>query len=158
MVPFTIDIVQNLGLSILQIINKYYFRARLYLLGAIINIISTILMVYYWGNLGAAISTALTMFITSGIILNIYYQKGVGLNIKGFWKNIGNILIKLSPIILIGYFINCRVLSHQVSFLILILKILVYTFIYCFVLRCFVLNAAEKKYFKDIINRFVPKK
>ena len=34
MVPFTIDIVQNLGLTILQVMNRYGFRAKMYFIAA----------------------------------------------------------------------------------------------------------------------------
>ena len=48
MVPFTIDIVQNLGLTILQVMNRYGFRAKMYFIAACLNIISTLFLAHFW--------------------------------------------------------------------------------------------------------------
>ena len=102
MVPFTVDIIQNLGLSILQVYDRYAFRAKMYLVAAILNVGSTAVMAKIWGMEGAAASTGITMAITSGLIMNIYYAK-TGLDIRLFWKNVLLILAKSSPVIMIFY-------------------------------------------------------
>ena len=40
----------------------------------------------YYGGIGAAIGTAFSLILGQGVILNIYYQKKVGINILEFWK------------------------------------------------------------------------
>ena len=94
MVPFTIDIVQNLGLTILQVMNRYGFRAKMYFIAACLNIISTLFLAHFLAGFGAALSTGISMFLTSGIILNFYYAKTIGLDIKNFWKKILIMLFK----------------------------------------------------------------
>lgn len=54
MVPFTIDIVQNLGLTILQVMNRYGFRAKMYFIAACLNIISTLFLAHF-GRLWSSI-------------------------------------------------------------------------------------------------------
>lgn len=104
MIAFTIDLVQNIGLTILQVANKYGFRAKMYLIIAIINIVSTIILARVYGSIGAAISTSISMIIGSGFIMNYYYSKKMNLDIKAFWSEIIKILIIDIPILIIGYF------------------------------------------------------
>ena len=42
MLPFSIDLAQNLGLCILQIKGQYSFRARIYFMSAVLNIVTTV--------------------------------------------------------------------------------------------------------------------
>lgn len=85
MMPFTIDLIQNLGLTILQVINKYYFRGAMYLAIAVLNVALTVAMLNMVGLVGAALSTAIAMFVGNGFIMNWYYKVKVGLDIVGFW-------------------------------------------------------------------------
>ena len=73
MIPLTVDAMQNLGLTILQVMNKYAFRGKVYFAIAIINIITTVFLVKTVGIVGAAISTAISMAIGNGVIIGIEY-------------------------------------------------------------------------------------
>jgi O-antigen/teichoic acid export membrane protein len=88
MVPFTIDLIQNLGLTILQVTNQYYFRGFIYLFIAIVNIFLTFALLSIFGLPGAAISTAVSMFLGNGLIMNWYYSRKVGLDVSRFWMEI----------------------------------------------------------------------
>ena len=99
MIPFTIDIVQNLGLTILQVVNKYYFRGVMYLLIAIANVVLTFILLNIVGLVGAALSTAVAMLIGNGFIMNWYYRKEVGLDIRRFWVEIGQLALVALPVI-----------------------------------------------------------
>lgn len=93
MIPFTIDLIQNLGLTILQVTNQYYFRGVMYLVVAILNVFLTLFLLSIWGLPGAAVSTAIAMFIGNGLIMNWYYSHRVGLDISRFWKEIAQIVL-----------------------------------------------------------------
>lgn len=126
MIPLTVDAMQNLGLTILQIMNKYGFRGKVYFAIAIVNIITTVFLVKIVGIVGAAISTAISMAIGNGVIMNFYYSK-LGLNMRKFWKEI----IKFLPAVVIAliggiflqkiYFANAAIslVFHIVSFIII---------------------------------------
>lgn len=88
MAPFTIDLIQNLGLTILQVTNRYHFRGVMYLAIAVLNIFLTFALLSIWGLPGAAISTGVSMVVGNGFIMNWYYSKRVGLDIPRFWKEI----------------------------------------------------------------------
>lgn len=90
-VPFTVDLIQNLGHSILQGYNKYAFRAKVMWGTGIGNLIIVVPLATKWGALGCAVGTGLCWFICSGLIMNWYYYKRIGLDIPGFWREIGRI-------------------------------------------------------------------
>lgn len=50
MAPFTIDLIQNLGLPILQVINQYDFRGAMYLGIAILNVFSHFVAFDLWSS------------------------------------------------------------------------------------------------------------
>lgn len=95
MCAVTIDVVQNFGLTILQALNKYFFRGRVYTCMAVVNIIAVLLIVPVFGPIGAAMVTALCMVIGNGLIMNLYYAKYLGLAIREFWKNVFKVAIPM---------------------------------------------------------------
>lgn len=153
MIPFTVDIIQNLGLTILQVMNKYSFRAKMYFVAAVLNIASTAVMAYLWEGYGAAVSTGISMFVTSGIILNVYYIKEIGLDILAFWKNILEVFIKLLPVFVLGYVVNSIILvpHSAISF---VIKLLVYVLAYVIAAYLFAMDQYERGFVKVIMKKF----
>ena len=152
LIPFTVDLMQNLGLSILQVVNKYSFRAKMYFVAAILNIVSTVCMARIWGGIGAAASTGITMIITSGFILNFYYWKEIGLDIRLFWKNITVIFLKIIPVVVISYFCNI-LFQNRESIIILLVKILIYCGVYMVVMYFGIMDKREKSMVNTILHR-----
>lgn len=96
LLPFTVDVCQNIGLTILQVMNKYSFRAKMYFVAAIINIALTIVLARQFGIVGAAMASGIAMLLSSGLALNWYYQKRIGLDMAGWWKSV---LREIAPMI-----------------------------------------------------------
>ena len=88
MVPMTIDLVQNLGLTILQVLDKYFFRGVVYIGLSVANIVVSFAVIPGWGVVGAAASSGLCMLIGNGLIMNWYYGARAGLDIKLFWREV----------------------------------------------------------------------
>lgn len=88
LVPFTIDVSQNIGLTILQVVNKYSSRAKVYFLAAVLNIFLTVVLAQKFGIVGAAVSSGIAMIVSSGFILNWYYQVRVQLDMISWWKSV----------------------------------------------------------------------
>lgn len=153
-IPFTIDMIQNLGLTILQVMNKYGFRAKMYFVAAALNIVSTIILSYFFAGFGAALSTGLTMFITSGLILNWYYAKKIKLDIVAFWKNIFSIFLKLLPLILVSFMINYLLdLKWCIGFF--AIKIIIYTVLYGLVAYFLAMNEYERSISVSVLNKIL---
>ena len=98
MVPFTIDIIQNVGLTVLQVMDKYLFRGLMYFTVAVINVVATIILVKNLGLVGAAYSTAVSMLLGNGLLMNYYYKK-VGINIAEFWKQIAAVFAPWAAVV-----------------------------------------------------------
>jgi len=93
MVPFSIDLIQNLGLNVLKAKNLFKFRTILLMIVAVANIFVSIPAIYFYGKIGTAIITASSLFIGNVVIMNIYYYKKIGLDILGFWRTITRLIL-----------------------------------------------------------------
>ncbi|MDD3304285.1 MAG: oligosaccharide flippase family protein [Clostridia bacterium] len=142
MLPVTIPLIQNLGIAILQAKNMIKFRSLVYAGIAILNILASIPLAKLYGGVGSAIGTAISLIIGNGIIMNIYYYKKAKIDIPRFWKNIIRMLIPICVIFFIGYILNVNNTIYSWSYL--ILKVVIYAFIYFVTVYLFSMNGYEK--------------
>lgn len=141
-IPFTVDLIQNIGLSIMQAQNKYDFRAKVYFCMGIFNLLLAIPLANKYGGIGCAFATGLAMFIGNGLIMNWYYARVTGLDIKEFWFQIGKISIGILCMTIVGYLVNDLVTDDKI--LVYLTKILIYTLFYGLVLYKWFMNDVEK--------------
>ena len=151
MFPLCIPLIQNTGLSIVVAQNKHQFRAIVYLIIAIANVISTYLIVPYMGIIGAALCSCVSYLLGQGIIMNVYYYKVTGLDIPRFWSNILRMAIVPGGMLVAGMFVLERIILN--SWLTFFLGVVIYSGIYALLMYCFVMNDYEK----DIIRKPVQK-
>lgn len=142
MLPYTIDMIQNLGLAILQAKNIYGIRAKVYCVSGALSVILAFVLGWSYGGIGCAIGTAVSLFLGSGIAMNYCYAHFVQLNILKFWKEIGRVSISIAISFVAGILLNQIVGYKGIMFL--FIKILVYTGIYCASGYLFLLNKNEK--------------
>lgn len=88
LVPLTIPLIQNLGITILQARNQMRFRSEVYVIIALISLGFQIPLAKYYGGIGCAMAIAGALTLGQIIVMNIYYHKKQGLDIIGFWKEI----------------------------------------------------------------------
>lgn len=141
-IPFTIDLIQNIGLTILQATNQYGFRAKVYFCIGVLNLCLAIPLGIKYGGIGCAIATGVSMFIGNGVIMNWFYATKINLAIKEFWKQIMHISIPIIACLCLGYVGNFFYDGMNNS--IFILKILIYIFIYMILLFFFAFNLQER--------------
>lgn len=150
-IPLCIPLIQNLGISIMQAKNMHKFRSVLLAIIAIANIIISIPLAKLYGGIGSAIGTSISLIIGNIIILNIYYQKRVGINVIKFWKEIIKMTIPfIIPIIIILIIMKFITLHGYIN---LIVFGGIYTIIYGIVAYLLVIN----KYEKNIVNKVLKK-
>jgi len=94
--PLCIPLIQNLGLSIMQAMNKFRFRTIMMCIMSVANIIASVFLAQWKGPTGAAIGTAASLLICNVIIMNIYYARVIKLDILRFWKNIFGMTIRFA--------------------------------------------------------------
>lgn len=153
MIPFSVDIAQNLALAILQVKKQYGFRAKIYLLSALINVVTTVVLALYFGIIGAAISTGLSMFITSGVIMNWYYLKKANLDIVKFWKESFKVITASTVLTVLALLIKQHMVWNSAGLLQLGMKIFLFVFIYVGVMYKFIMTSEEKKQIHTFVKR-----
>lgn len=101
-IPVTIPLIQNLGIEIQKAKNMHQFRSWIYFFIAIGNVFLSIPLSKAYGGVGAALGTAISLLIGNGIIMNIYYHKKVGLDMKYFWSEIFHFIPSLLLPVVVG--------------------------------------------------------
>lgn len=155
MIPITVPLIQNIGLSILQAKNLYKYRTIIFSGIAILNVGLSIPLTIMYGGIGAAIGTAISLILGQGIILNIYYHKKVGINIIEFWKNILKMAMPIVFVVIFGILLNRIIVSEKI--LILGMKIIAYTLMYSLVVWKFSMNDYERELVSKPLNKVLSK-
>ncbi len=101
-----VPLVQNLGIIILQAQNRMQFRSLLYLFLSLASVVASIPLAIRYGGLGCAVATAVALVLGQGLIINVYYARNIGLDIVGFWREIGRMSIVPALAIVGGLYIK----------------------------------------------------
>lgn len=152
-IPLCFPLIQNLGLSIMQAMNKYKFKTITTAIMSIFNIIISFYLAKRFGPIGAASGTAIALIICNIIIINIYYNNSIGIDVKKFWKEIFMMTIPfMLPVLVIIIVMNFIRISGLIGF---IIYIFIYVVIYSYISYCVVMNSYEKKLVNGILNKVV---
>lgn len=155
-IPVCVPLIQNLGLSIMQALNKYKFISITSLIMAIVNIIISIFLAKKFGAIGAALGTCISLIICNVIMINIYYFKYLKLNIKKFWIQIIKQSIPFTiPIFIVLIIKSILVLNYKLDF---IVYGFVYVVLFCITSYLFSMNEYEKDMLNKILRKFHLKK
>lgn len=156
MIPITIPLIQNIGLSILQAKNLYKYRTIIFFGIAILNVAISIPLTKFFNNgIGPAIGTAVSLILGQGIILNIYYHKKVGIDMIEFWKNILKMSIPVIITFIFGIFLNKIIITNNI--IILFVKIALYSIIYGILMWKLGMNQYEKDLIKKPLISIISK-
>lgn len=155
MTPALVPLIQNIGIEIQRAKNKHQFRSIVYLIMALLNIGISIWLAMMWGEIGAALGTAISLIVANGFIMNVYYQKKLGINIVEFWKSI----LKTIPGLLIP--ISCGIciltLFRIKSLKMFIILGMAYTTVYCISVYFLGLNRKEKALVSNVVKKVLRK-
>ena len=150
LIPFSLEIIGNLRNVFLQVYGYYWHRAGIILIISVINIGLTIVLIDFYGIVGAAASTCLSLLL-GYIITNYLLWKKVGVKISYFFKQVW---FKAVPTI--GLTMLVAVLLPKIiivdNWLTLALVVISTSFIYAFALWILYLNLNEKEILKKMIN------
>ncbi len=150
-IPVCVPLIQNLGLSIMQAMNKYKFKTITTAVMSVFNIMISIVLAKKYGPIGSAIGTAISLIVCNIILINIYYYKVINLDIKRFWITIS---IMTSKMIIPLIIIIPLLLSTNFNELIdLLIFIPVYCIIYGTCCYFLVMDDYEKKIINKVLNK-----
>jgi O-antigen/teichoic acid export membrane protein len=151
MVPAICPLIQNTGINIQRAKNKHKFRSIIYFFMAILNVILSVLLCQKYAGIGSAIGTAISFIVANGLIMNIYYDKKIGIDIPRFWKNILRVSVGLIIPMFVGVLIMLFVTINSIW--IMLLLIIAYTIVYCLSMYFLAMNMDEKRYIKIVLNK-----
>ena len=150
-VPFTIDLIQNIGIVILQARNQMKFRSLLGLFAAFASLGLQFLLAKKYGGIGCAWGVAIVLFLAQGITMNVYYRMKQGIDIGRFWREIIKMSITPFIVTVVAYFvINQFVLNSWLS---LGLAIMAYLAVYLPLFFFFSMNAYEKNLILNVFSK-----
>lgn len=152
-IPVTVPLIQNLGIEIQRAKNMHMFRSVAYFFIAIINIFLSIPLSRCYGEIGAALGTTITMVIGNIIIMNLYYQIKIKLNMIYFWKNIFHLFPAFICSVLIGFL--CKKLIIVNSMISFIVVGSIYMISYVILMYFLGMNSNEKNFIKITINKIL---
>jgi len=155
MIPLTVPLIQNTGLSIVTAQNKHGFRSVVYLIIAIINAVSTYFVVASLGGIGAALCSAISFLVGQGIVMNVYYYKVTGIDIPAFWKNIGKMSIVPIILMILSYFITQRI--QNIGWGLFFILVALYSILYIFGMFFLGMNQYEKDVIRKPIKKIIKK-
>lgn len=143
-IPFTIDLIQNIGISILQARNQLCFRSILLVSVAVGSLLLSVLLVNKYGYYGCAFATGLGLFIGQGVILNVYYSIKQHLDIIKFWKEIFK--MSVVPICVSSIGLVCMNFIHikELTLFHFILFAILFSFIYIMSFYKYSMNMSER--------------
>ncbi len=154
MIAYTLPLIQSFGVSILEAKNKTAFKAILYLVFLIIGTIIGALLVKPYGVIGMVIGTVIGWMIVQNI-MNFYYHYSTNLNILRFFKEISHkIILVIIVVLIIGYFINYLPGTNWLNF---VLKGVLYTLVFSFLMYLFGMLDSEKKIFTENFKNLLKK-
>lgn len=152
--PAIVPCIQNIGLEIQRAKNKHQFRTVVYLTMAIINVCISIPLAQKYDAIGVTLGTTISFIIGNGLIMNWFYDKKLGLDIKKFWGEIRNFVPSLAVPFVVGIFIWRNVCID--TWLQFVVICLLYVTVYVFFMWKFGLNKYEKQFvrtgFQEIIE------
>ena len=149
--PFTTDLIQNVGFVILQAMNRYGIRAAVQSLVGLLNIILAIPLGMKYGGIGCAAATGLCMFLGNGIGMSYCYAHYLHLQMGKFWRQILVISLKVTLLTVGVYGVNCLV--PEAGVVVFVIKVMSYTLLYAIMTYCFCFNEYERSLCFDWIRK-----
>ena len=151
LIPFSIDLISNVGITVLQAKNKLKYRSIPMIIGSVIGFILAFPFTDRFGIYGCAWAISISIFLSNALASNIVFYKIGKIDVIRYWKEVTSML--WLPIVAI---IACFVLKETfpiISVGDLCIAILLFSMIY--LLCCFVwnMNSAEKKVVMSLVNR-----
>lgn len=153
MFPQLYTTMQQTGYSILQAENRVKFRAIAIFGASVLAVLIAVPVSKIFGGLGVAVCIAVGLFVGNLLVLDIYYQKKIGLNMKQFWFE--TMKLSIWPIVLTSLyacFLHLYPVNSNLGYL---SHIAVYAIIYILGCVLFNFNMYEKNLFISPIKKIV---
>lgn len=150
--PALIPLSQNLGISVLRALNQHRFRSIIYFFIALVNVGLSIPLALRFGGFGAACATGFATCCGQIATMNWFYYKKIGLDIPGYWKEIGKIVLPLLPVTAAGAGIHW--LMPAGGWILLLAQCVLYTGIFLVFGWLMIFNQYEKELLTGLFKKW----
>lgn len=149
MIPYMFYLIMSSGEELLFAINKHKVRAFIDIGTAGLNLLVSIILIRFFGVIGAAAGTIIALFVGKIILMNIYYKKLLDFKIfKHYFRVCAKTLIAIIPTFLCFMFIEK--VNFEVSFTTLAIKAVSCNIPYVVMLYFVALDDTEKLEIRNI--------
>lgn len=155
-IPMTIPLIESVTNSILDAKLKRMSRSIVLCVMALINIVTSVILIKIFGYIGAAYGTALSVIIGHCIIMNIYLKKEIGLMVIKMFRDIFKGLLPSAIVsMIISIPLSVFLPDTMVMF---VIKAVCFMIIYSCIVYKFGMNETEKNLVRKTINRIKRRK
>lgn len=141
-IPVSIPLCQTLGVDIQRALNKHQYRSFVYAAVAIANLLISIPLVKKYGAIGAALGTTVALLLGNVFIMNIIYQKIIGLDVLMFWRSMLTLIPSVVPSVICSIVYKKFVIIDRWSTL--LIGCILFMLVYIASLYLFGMNQEEK--------------
>ncbi len=149
MIPMAIPLIQSIAFTVIKAQGKHRARSIVYVVLAIINAVTTCMLIPLIGIIGAALCTCIVFVLGHGIFMNIYYYKIIGLDIPLFWKNIVKISVVPALMVMCCLVIDVEIQSVKQLFAGTVL----YSIVFLILSWMFSMNRYEKELIFGLLGK-----
>ncbi len=151
MTPMYVTMINSVLINVLDAYNLRLTRSFILLGTTILNILLTILWLNWWGEIGAALATALSTLIGQVVIMNIYYRKKLKIDvIYLFKKALSGFLPWLLIAGAIAFAVGLLIPSALIAF---VVQVILYLGIFIGGYWLFSIKENEKAWLNKIVHR-----
>ncbi len=151
LIPLTIPLIQNLGITILQARNQMKFRSLLYITIALFSLCFQIPLAKYYEGIGCAWAISGALVVGNILILNIYYHKKQSIDMISFWKNILNMSMVPFVMVFVTYLFKKHIQIN--SILEFAMAIICFSIVYIPLFWKFSMNQYERNLIYNLLKR-----
>lgn len=146
------SLVQNAGIAILLALNKNRYRMTVYTVAALLSVAASIALAPRLGAMGVAVSSAVAIFVSTGVFMNRYYAQ-LGLDMRAFWRELWTVGRVLVGVLALGYGALALVPASS-SWGEFSLRVAVLTLVIATALYRLVMNDSERALVAGLYRRF----
>ena len=144
LIPFSIDLISNVGITVLQAKNKLRYRSIPMIIGSVIGFILAFPFTDRFGIYGCAWAISISIFLSNALASNIVFYRIGKIDVLRYWKEIATMLwLPIVAIVICCYLKSYVDISTVQS---LCVSIVVFSIIYIPLNIIGNMNMQERKY------------
>lgn len=152
MLVMSIPLIQNVGISILLAMNLNRYRMKVYIACAVLSFLISFPVSMKLEGMGCALVTSISIFISTGLLMNRYYSKKIGLDIGMFWREMGSIWRVIIFFVLTAGVCKC-VVGRADSWLVFFVLVSSCMMVYCLCIYMMCMNEYEKGLLGEVMKK-----